>query len=99
MDRQRCEMAHLEYAVLGVCYWYPDHFQVSKLPFKPGSIDATMDAVCAAYHVAFSKKYAGWLLLLIIIVNEIIIEALCTFIYTINAVLLVVRLCSYLMAT
>ena len=61
MDRRRLEMAHLEYAVLRVCSWYPDHFQVSKLPFKPGSIDATIDAVCAVYHMAFSTKYAGWL--------------------------------------
>jgi hypothetical protein len=61
MDRRRLEMAHLEYAVLYVCSWYPDDFQKSKLPFKPGSIDDTIDSVCCIYHTAFSSKYAGWL--------------------------------------
>lgn len=59
MDRRRLEMAHLEYAVLRVCSWYPHHFDVSRLSFQPGSVDDTIDAICAGYHIAFSTKYAG----------------------------------------
>ena len=59
LDRRRLEMAHLQYALLQVCGWYPDQLHISKIAITPGDFDATITYVAEVYYSLFAEKYAS----------------------------------------
>jgi len=52
-------MAHLQYALLRVCGWYPDQLHTSKIAITPGDFDATITTVGEVYYSLFAEKYAS----------------------------------------
>lgn len=59
LDHRRLEMAHLQYALLQVCGWYPDQLHTSKIAIIPGDFDATIAYVGGVYYSLFAEKYAS----------------------------------------
>lgn len=59
LDRRRLEMAHLQYALLQVCGWYPDKLPTSQVAITPGDLDATITTVGEVYYSLFAAKYAS----------------------------------------
>lgn len=59
LDRRRLEMAHLQYALLRVCEWYPDKLHMSKVAITPGDLDAAITTVGEVYYSLFAEKYAS----------------------------------------
>ena len=58
MDRRRLELAHLKYAILNVCSWYPS-LCVKDIVFVPGNVDERVLEFSKKYYLLFSSKYAG----------------------------------------
>ena len=59
MDRQRLESAHLKYAMLNVCSWYPS-LSVEDAVFRATDVDDTVLEFSKKYYLLFSSKYAGY---------------------------------------
>ena len=59
MDRRRLELAHLKYAILKVCSWYPESLCVKDIVFMPGNVDELVLEFSKKYYLLFSSKYAG----------------------------------------
>ena len=59
MDRRRLEVAHLQYAILTVCSWYPQNLQVCQVVVTPGRIDDMVADFTKSYYSCFSAKYAS----------------------------------------
>ena len=57
LDRRRLEAAHLLYAALQVCHWYPDILPALKI--HPGELDSALAQIVSQYHTAFSNYYSG----------------------------------------
>ena len=57
MDRRRLEMAHMKYALLNVCGWYPS-LSVSEMVIRPGQFDEMIVPFSDQYYSCFSAKYA-----------------------------------------
>ena len=59
MDRRRLEMAHLQYAVITVCSWYPQNLQVCQVGITPSKVDDMIAEFTKSYYLCFSAKYAS----------------------------------------
>ena len=59
LDCRRLEMAHLQYALLQVCGWYPDQLHTSKIAITPGDLDVTITTIGEVYYSLFVEKYAS----------------------------------------
>lgn len=58
VDRRRVEAAHFQFATLQVASWYPEQFDVRKLPLH-GCLQTTLTSVVTIYHGAFMTRYSG----------------------------------------
>ena len=52
-------MAHLQYAVVTVCSWYPQNLQVCQVGVTPSNVDDMIAEFTKRYYLCFSSKYAS----------------------------------------
>ena len=65
LDRRRIEDAYYQYALLRICSWYPNTFELNKLSFHHKVGDAILHII-NLYHSAFMEKYSGKCMVLFI---------------------------------
>lgn len=55
LDCRRVEDAYLQFATLRVCSWYPQHFDVGKLPLHSNTSN-TLQQITSIYHGIFMEE-------------------------------------------
>ena len=58
VDRRRIEDSFFEYAILRAASWYPETFDLDKLPLHSEAKN-TLSYFTTIYHGAFMAKYAS----------------------------------------